>query len=173
MKTVALDVEIASSYEKGSICALGLCVIENGAIAQEYYTLCNPKTSFDPFCMSIHGITPQLVRRAPTLEQVLNEVAPYLQDALMVAHNAPFDAGQLRAAAHRTGTLLPPFSTACTVRMARKAFPGRKTYRLSALADLIGIDFVHHNALWDARACAMLYLRCKASDEAKQMNPTG
>ena len=31
MKTVALDVEIASSYEKGSICALGLCTIENGA----------------------------------------------------------------------------------------------------------------------------------------------
>jgi DNA polymerase-3 subunit epsilon len=160
MKTVALDVEIASSYETGSICAIGLCVIEDSAIVWEYETLVNPDTPFDPFCMSIHGITPQLVRNAPTLKQMLLEISPILDGALMVAHNAPFDHGQLKAAAKRCGVDLPAFSVACTVKLARTAFPGRKTYSLGTLRDLIGMDFVHHDAMWDARACAHLYLRC-------------
>jgi DNA polymerase-3 subunit epsilon len=99
---------------------------------------------------------------------MLASVIPYLDGALLVAHNAPFDIGQLRAAAARSGVALPRFQSACTVRMARRAFPGRKSYSVGALRDLVGIDFLHHDALWDARACAMLYLAC-----AERLQDTG
>ena len=166
-KTIALDVEVADTRTSGSLCAVGVCVIAEERIAEEFYTLCNPGVPFDAFCVRVHGITAQMVEDAPDLSAVLTLLAPYLENSLVVAHNAPFDAGQLRAAVQRTGIALPRFETCCTVRLARKVFPGRTSYKLSQLRDLIGMPFEHHHALWDARACAQLYLRCR-QEQARQ-----
>ena len=160
-RTVALDVEVADTRRAGSLCSVGVCTIEEGRIGEEFYTLCNPGVPFDAFCVRVHGITEEMVQDAPDLENVLAMLTPYLEDSLMVAHNAPFDAGQLRAAARRAGVALPSFETCCTVQLARKVFPGRSSYKLSSLQDLIGMPFEHHNALWDAKACAQIYLRCQ------------
>lgn len=166
-RTIALDVEVADTRVSGSLCAVGVCVIEGSHVAEEFYTLCNPGVPFDAFCVRVHGITEEMVQDAPELATVLTMLTPYLENSLMVAHNAPFDAGQLRAAARRTGIALPQFQTCCTVRLARKVFPGRRSYKLSQLQDLIGMPFAHHNALWDARACAQVYLRCQ-QERARQ-----
>lgn len=161
MGYLVLDVETASAQSAGYLCAVGCCVIEQGAITEEFYTLCNPGIVFDPFCVRIHGITEDMVLDAPDTEQVLTRLLPYLRAHTLVAHNAPFDAGQLRAAAARVYMRLPRFQTIDTVRLARKAFPGRPTYRLSAMAEMIGFSFTHHHALEDARACAALFLACR------------
>ena len=161
MGYLVLDVETASSRSAGYLCSVGCCVMEQGVITEELYTLCNPGIVFDPFCVRIHGITEDMVLDAPDTEAVLNRLVPYLQAHTLVAHNARFDAGQLRAAAARVHMCLPPFRTIDTVRLARKAFPGRPSYRLNAMAEMIGFSFTHHHALEDARACAALFLACR------------
>ena len=52
----------------------------------------------------------------------------------------------------------PKMRHLCTVKIARRVWPGLESYRLSALADKFGITFCHHNALQDARTCAQIVL---------------
>lgn len=162
---VAVDVETASSRSQGYICSIGVCVIRDGRVVEEFYTLCHPGIAMDPFCQNIHGITDEMVEGAPTTYEMLEKVAPYLEGQTVVAHNAPFDVKQIREAAERVGFSLPAFDHCCTVQLSRKVFPNRPSYRLGALVDLIGFPFTAHNALADARACAALFLACRAELE--------
>ena len=161
MGYVAVDVETASSRVQGYICSIGVCVIDRGRIVEEFYTLVHPGIAMDPFCQNIHGISDEMVEGAPTTFEMLEKVAPYLAGQTVVAHNAPFDVKQIREAAERVGFGLPEFDHCCTVKLSRQAFPGRPSYRLGALVDLIGFPFTAHNALADARACAALFLSCQ------------
>jgi DNA polymerase III epsilon subunit-like protein len=57
--------------------------------------------------------------------------------------------------------LRPPCKTADTVALSRRAFPGRASYRLGAIASALGIDTgAAHRALDDARTCMLLYAAC-------------
>ncbi|MBQ9988840.1 MAG: 3'-5' exoribonuclease [Clostridia bacterium] len=160
MAVFALDVETASG-EKGSICALGLCRITEHGIETVMNTLCDPQTLFDARCIAVHGILPRDVIGAPTLDTVLTQLFGYIENATVAAHNAPFDFSHIRAAAAQRGIPVPSFTQVCTVRLARKTFPGRKSYALAALADLVPFPFVHHDACEDARACAAIYRACE------------
>lgn len=161
-----MDVETASSRSQGYICSIGICVIEDGRIVEEFYTLCHPGIAMDPFCQNIHGITDEMVEGAPSTFEMLEKVAPYLEGRTVVAHNAAFDVKQIQEAAERVGYSLPAFDQCCTVKLSRRAFPGRPSYRLGALVDLVGFPFTAHNALGDARACASLFLACQKQLEA-------
>ena len=114
MGFVAVDVETASSRSQGYICSIGVCVIREGRIVEEFYTLCHPGIAMDPFCRNIHGITDEMVEGAPTTYEMLEKVAPYLDGQTVVAHNAPFDVKQIREAAERVGFSLPEFDHCCT-----------------------------------------------------------
>jgi DNA polymerase-3 subunit epsilon len=77
------------------------------------------------------------------------------EDAL-VAHNAPFDMGVLRAAAKAIEAPLPSFRYACSLEVSRKTY-NLESYRLNAVAYAIGHEeFKHHDALADADACARI-----------------
>lgn len=159
MEFIALDFETASGTP-GSICAVGLVRMEQGRVTDEYYSLVNPGCSFEWMCTRIHGITEEMVTFAPDVDEMLNTIAPYLKGQLVVAHNASFDISQLRAATERYEVQFPPVDFLCTLTIARRAFPGRRTYRLGSLIDIIGFEYAQHNALEDARACAFLMQKC-------------
>ena len=76
-------------------------------------------------------ISSEMPRR---LKQMLETVVPYLADALMVAHNAPFDAAQLRFAAQRCGIRLPPFETQCTRAHGEESVSGPQDVQLGFAA---------------------------------------
>ena len=57
---VAFDVETPNS-RNDRMSAIGVTVIEDGEIAEEFYTLVNPETRFDPFNIQLTGITPAAV----------------------------------------------------------------------------------------------------------------
>ena len=75
--------------------------------------------------------------------------------AVVVAHNAPFDVGHLRAACRRHGSAWPRPPVVCTARLARKVLTRDEapSCRLSALAVLFrATTRPVHRALDDARA---------------------
>ena len=107
----------------------------------------------------IHGIRLADVVDGPFWHEVLPLLLDFVGDDILVAHNAPFDMGVLRAAAAEVGAELPALNYMCTVQLSRKVFPGLDSHRLPSVAMRVGFeDFNHHDALDDSRACAHIVM---------------
>jgi DNA polymerase-3 subunit epsilon len=138
-----------------------MAYVEDGQIKQTKSWLIRPPTPyFDPFNVSIHGITAEDVKDSPTFDQLWIEVGPMLNGNVVVAHNASFDMSVLRHVLDVYRIPYPELDYYCTCNLCRAAFPGHIAYRLDFMADVLGITFQHHDAEQDAAACAMIALEC-------------
>ena len=95
-RIIAFDVETPNS-RNDRMSAIGITVIEDGAVTDEYYTLVDPETHFDPFNIQLTGISAETVKGAPTFPEVWQKIEPVLSGGLLCAHNAPFDLSVLRS----------------------------------------------------------------------------
>lgn len=158
-RIVAIDVETPNG-KVPSVCQIGIVVAEFGEILKTESILVNPETWFDPYNIAVHGILPSDVADAPTFPKVWVRIEPYFRDALVIAHNAPFDLGVLYGLFERYGIAAPELVYCCTVQMARRRF-SRETYgsyKLDTLCAAFDIPLTHHHdALCDALACYRLY----------------
>lgn len=171
---VGVDVETACP-DHGAVCAIGVAVVHAGRVHREHHWYINPGTRFDPRFIEIHGITPAMVAQSPRLKAAWREITGFIDESLestlepalipglaerpaplFVAHNAQFDRRQIESA---LGTPLP-FRLACTVAMSRRAFPRLERHNLKTVASHLRIQLKHHDALSDARACALIAHRC-------------
>ena len=154
----ALDFETANS-SRASICQVGLVRVENGKIASEMRQLIKPEGRFDARFVQIHGIDERAVKNAPRFCDFWEEMRPMLGPAV-VAHNAAFDISCLRAETEHYGLAPEDFEYYCTLKLSRKFLPSLASHRLEEVAKYMGIaDFKHHDALDDARACAMIFMK--------------
>ena len=152
------DVETPNSAND-RMSAIGLCLVEEGEIVRELYTLVDPETRFDPFNIHLTGITPQVVRGKPTFPVLWELLRPMLEGRVLVAHNAAFDLGVLSKCLGAYGidwTDRVPY--ACTCTMGRACYPELENHRLNTMCDKLGLALDHHNAGSDSRACAGLLL---------------
>jgi DNA polymerase-3 subunit epsilon len=173
---VGIDVETACPT-RGAVCSIGVSVVQRGAVVRERHWYIDPGTRFDPRFIGIHGITPAQVAGAPRLSAAWSDIDSFLSAAmaslaeptlfatlegapapLFVAHNAQFDRTQIESALGRA----LPFPIACTVAMSRRAFPKLERHNLAAVSAHLDIALRHHDALSDARACALIAHRCIA-----------
>lgn len=158
MDFVALDFETANS-RSDSACQLALVVVRDSEIVDEHCWLIRPpRLYFSPRNISIHGIRPDHVARAPTMQQLWPQLEPLLDGQVLVAHNAGFDIGVLVASLAAFDIACPMLEFSCTRAIARRAWPGRSRYGLKPLGTWLGIDFKHHDALEDSRCCAHIAL---------------
>ncbi len=158
MDFVAIDFETATS-QWTSICSMGICVVEDNKIKEVKEFLVRPEPfEFNDYNIAIHGITPDLVYDKPTFDKYWKEIKPYLQNKVVVAHNASFDVGALRKTLDSFGVELPEFNYLCTVKLSQKAYPELTSHKLNCLGAELGIDFSHHTACDDAYACAMVLI---------------
>lgn len=160
---VALDFETASA-SRASPCAIGLAWIVQGRVAHSTYRLIRPpENRFDWGNIRVHGIRPHDVEQEPEFPQVWHDLAGLLNGKTLIAHNAAFDMGVLRATLSHYGLPSPQFRTVCTLAVARRAWPGLPRYGLSQVATYLGIQFRHHHALDDAEASAGIAFRASAA----------
>ncbi len=158
MDVVAIDFETANG-NASSACQLAATVVRESEIIEEHVWLIRPpRMFFSPRNISIHGIRPQDVKDAPTMEQVWSEFAKIIDGQVLVAHNARFDIGVLVASLAAHDVACPDLQFTCTRLLARSAWPGRARYGLKPLGDWLGVSFRHHDALEDARCCASIAL---------------
>ena len=106
----------------------------------------------------IHGLRRRDLLTARSARSALLELRDHLDDNIVVAHNARFDAAFLAHAAQRHHIDLGVDRFLCTLRLARLADPDRThSHRLVALCERYGIVHARpHDALEDARAAAMV-----------------
>jgi DNA polymerase-3 subunit epsilon len=103
-----------------------------------------------------------MVQNAPSYSEVINQMLEFIDEDLLVAHNASFDMGVLVASAKAINQELPKLRYGCSLRIARKTY-NLESYRLNAVAYAIGHeDFEHHNALADSDACARIVIHAAA-----------
>lgn len=159
---IAIDFETATS-NPNSACALGIAVIQNGAVGSSGAWLIQPPGNvYDPGNIAVHGITPRDTKRSPTYADLYSSIAPFLEQRFVLAHWASFDISVLRALHAYYGIPLPDTRYACSCRMAQSAFPRLRNHRLPTVCEHCGIPLSHHNAASDAIACAQIALNCRS-----------
>ena len=159
MDFVAIDFETATSGA-GSICSMGICSVTDNKVTKTKEILIKPVPfEFNEYNIKIHNITPEMVIDKPTFDKVWQEIFPFLNDRIVVAHNAEFDVGALLSTLDLFGIEFPTFDYLCTVKLSQKAYPELQSHKLNNLANAIGIDFSHHRAGDDAYACAMVLIK--------------
>ena len=149
---ILLDLETTgatASFDR--ITEIGLIEVENGEYVREWSTLVNPQMHISSFIESLTGISNEMVADAPTFAAVAAELTARLAGRLLVAHNARFDYGFLRAEFARLDTAYAS-EVICTVKLSRKLFPGHRRHNLDTLIERHEIQCeARHRALGDAR----------------------
>ena len=159
---IAFDVETPNRWNN-RMSAIGICVIENGQIADSWYSLVNPEQPFDWYNTQLTGIDSSDVADAPTFPMIWERIEPVMGSGILVAHNASFDMGVLKKCLTAYGI---PWKEQvhglCTVIMGRRLLPGI-SHKLDDMCSYYGICLNHHQADSDSRACAEILLRYFAS----------
>ncbi|GAA1627317.1 DEDD exonuclease domain-containing protein [Actinoplanes couchii] len=153
---VVLDLETTGGApDGGGITEIGAVKVRSGEQLGEFATLVNPGEPLPPFITVLTGITEAMLRPAPPIETVLPTLLEFLRGAVLVAHNAPYDVGFLKAACARHGYPWPNPRVLDTAALARRALtrdevPNRK---LGTLAQFFRSPVQpNHRALDDAKA---------------------
>ncbi|WP_428515743.1 exonuclease domain-containing protein [Roseovarius sp.] len=154
---VAFDTETTGlSPQDDHVIQLGAVRILNGRIVEGEVidTYVDPKRPIPPASTKIHRITDDDVRTAPDFDTVGRDFHHFARDAVLVAHNAPFDIGFFRRAADRMGVAWD-HPVLDTVLLSAVVFGTTAEHSLDALCDRLGITIppdLRHTALGDAQA---------------------
>ena len=92
---IAFDVETPNHYNT-RMSAIGISVIEDGQIVDNFYSLVDPEQPFDWFNSMLTGINEETVFNAPSFPEVWKQIEPIMSSGILVAHNASFDMRVLR-----------------------------------------------------------------------------
>lgn len=137
---VVFDTETTGFSPKNDrLVELGAVKFRNGKILEERTWLINPKRSIPFYVQKVHGITPEMVKDSPTFKQVYPEFEDFIKGCVLMAHNAPFDLGFMRAEILRSGETLPPNLTIDSLRLFRNWYPNQKSYKLGDLAEFMKV----------------------------------
>lgn len=128
-----------------------------GEVVDEFQQLIDPGRAVPRRITRLTGISTAMVYGQPTVPEVMPQFREFLGDAIMVAHNLPFDLRFLDLGMDEAG--LPPIHNPAldTLRLARRLLSALPSKGLSRLTEHFGIE-VHgrHRALGDADATAEL-----------------
>jgi DNA polymerase-3 subunit epsilon len=153
---VVVDLETTGgSAASDAITEIGAVKVRGGQVLGEFQTLVNPGAPINPFVSVLTGITDTMVATAPPVSAVLPAFLEFAAGAVLVAHNAPFDVGFLKAAAAELALPWPKCAVVDTAVLARRVLT-RDEVPNCKLATLAGFfraaTTPNHRALSDARA---------------------
>ena len=158
MDFTAIDFETANG-KLTSACSLGIAVVKNSRIVKTGYWLFRPQPfEFNYFNILITGLNEEKLRDKPLFCECWDEIKPYVENQFIVAHNAVFDISVLTQTLSFYNIPLPNLQYICTYKASQKVFDNVINYRLDTIANCIGFNFSHHNALEDAQASAKVLL---------------
>jgi DNA polymerase-3 subunit epsilon len=147
--------------EGDEIVSIGAVRVVGGRLlrTETFERLVDPGRSIPRTATAVHGITRELVRDAPSLDEVLPAFAAFASGSVLVGHNVAFDMAFLAAAQRRTGTVLTA-PLLDTLLIDGVVHPDHDAHTLEAMAERLGVDLVgRHTALGDALLTGEVFLR--------------
>jgi len=157
MQFAIVDIETTGGFpEQHGMTEIAI-VLHNGAeVEGRYETLINPHQPIPPYIANMTGISDKMVSEAPSFEEVAPHIFNLLKDRIFVAHNVNFDYSFVKCHLQQAGFQLN-VSKLCTIRLARKVFPGFRKYGLGHLCRELDIQITNrHRAGGDAIATAQI-----------------
>jgi len=159
---VVVDVETTGAKTPPCrITEIGAYRVSGGRIVAEFQTLVNPQMPIPSFVVTLTGITDEMVKTAPLFSEIAPELLTFIDKAVLVAHNAPFD---VRFLNHEISRVFPGKrmfnAQLCTVSLSRRVVPDLANHRLHTVAEHFDVQIKNrHRAAGDAEATAEVFLR--------------
>jgi DNA polymerase-3 subunit epsilon/ATP-dependent DNA helicase DinG len=156
---VSIDIETTGlDPQKDAIIEIGAVRFNEQRIEDEWSTLINPGRHIPENITQLTGIDDAMVRNAPRLADVLEDLEAFVGDLPVLGQNVRFDLGFLQK--QRVLALNPVLDT---YELASVLLPTASRYNLGALGQLLGIPLpADHRALDDARVTQAVYERLLA-----------
>ncbi|MBP6802804.1 MAG: WYL domain-containing protein [Chloroflexi bacterium] len=179
---VVLDTETTGlhPYLGHRVVEIAAVRLENWQRVGEFSRLIQPERPMDPDAAAINGIHDRDLVGQPIFADVAADLLAFMDGALLVAHNAPFDAGFVGQeftlagyAAHRLpGEPVLPQPWLCTLQLARRHFYFGKN-NLGSIARQLGVRVGRaHRALTDVYTTAEILKRMARDLEKKRFVTT-
>ncbi|MBE6124272.1 MAG: PolC-type DNA polymerase III [Erysipelotrichaceae bacterium] len=150
---VVFDIETSGfSSSLDSIIEIGAVKCQNGVVIDRFQTFINVDFKLQSVTTELTGITDAMLKGQPKIEQAIDKFKSFIEDTILVAHNATFDIGFIKSAFYKQGyTLENPVID--TLNVARRIYPNMKRYNLKALCKNLKVEYDSesaHRADYDA-----------------------
>ncbi len=154
---VAFDLETTGlSSKQDKIIEIGAVIMKDGAEIDRFQTFVDPKMKLQRETTDLTGITDSMLVGAPSLEEALPRFLEFVGDRVLVAHNADFDTGFIRAACEKLGYSYN-FTSADTLILSQNLMPHLNRFKLDVVANALSLpEFNHHRAADDAVTCGLI-----------------
>ncbi len=155
---VDLETTGAAPTAGNGITEIGAVKVRGGEVVGEFSSFVDPGIPLPDFITNLTGITDAMLADAPTIHSIFGSFLEFTgshSDVFLVAHNAPFDMGFLKAAAKTAGHVWPKYRVLDTVSLARLlvGYDEVPNYKLGTLAQFFNTQVSpNHRALDDAKA---------------------
>jgi DNA polymerase-3 subunit epsilon len=159
MVFVALDVETTGTLSYvDHIVELAAVRFSEGKEQDSFSTLINPGVPVPKEASRVNGITDEMLKGKPAINDVLEDFSKFCGQDPLVAHNAIFDFQFISAALEKFYCVAPTGSLFDTYALSKKIFPGLSNYKLSTVVEYLKIPVSQfHRAKQDAWACGQVF----------------
>ncbi len=157
---VVFDIETTGlNKDKCSITEIGAVKVVNGEITDTFSSFVNPLMPIPKNIQELTGITDDMVKKAPTEQEIIPKFLEFCKGSVLVAHNANFDIGFIKKCADMFN--LPfDFAYLDTLMLARCLYPDLNNHKLNTLSKHLNIILEnHHRAVDDAKATAEIFVK--------------
>lgn len=157
---IVFDIETTGLYPmKDRITEIGAVKIRQGKLVDRFSELINPSIPIPENITKLTGITNAMVKDKPDIKEVLPRFLAFAGKSPLVAHNASFDTGFIRAKANELGLEINNV-VIDTLQLSRMLLPDLKKHKLNLVCEYLGISLEnHHRAADDAEATAEMLLK--------------
>lgn len=157
---VVFDLETTGfSNKNDKITEIGAVKVKNFEIVDRFNELINPEKDISYKVQELTGITNDLIKDKPTIEEILPRFMEFVGDSVLVAHNAEFDIGFINQKCKEMNIEFKNKSVD-TLMLSRILLPHLKRFKLNNLTKELGVPLHnHHRAVDDAAATAQIFIK--------------
>lgn len=156
---ILFDIEnTGGNPERNGITEIAALKVRNGEIIDTFYSMVNPKMAIPPIVRKMTGITNKMVKKAPTIYEVMPEFVDFIEDDVLASHNTIGDMRFIRHFAKKVCDVDLLNYYLCTHLLAEKLLPAAPDKSLKGLVSYIGENRIEDFHRADADAYATLYL---------------
>ena len=154
---LVLETTGASPTNGCAITEIGAIAVRGGEVLEEFSTFVNPQVALPEYIINLTGITDEMLTGAPLIDEAYRDFIEFIdrhKDVHLVAHNAPFDIGFLKAAASALSHDWPKYEVIDTVKLARRVIDRSEiaNYKLGTLSQFFDTKALPtHRALDDVK----------------------
>lgn len=156
---VVFDLETTGlDYKTNKVTEIGAVKIKNGRIIETFSSFVNPLQDISSEITKLTGITNEMVKDAPVLEDVLPDFYKFTKNSILVGQNVQFDFGFIDYYSRQIDYV---FSNKMedTMNIAKKHIFLRN-YKLKTISEALNVPLINaHRAINDALATAKVFIK--------------